>query len=225
VSLLLVYSETSSSVSDEEFHEWYDDEHIAIRTPLQGFLDAIRLVTTDGQKPRWAAIYALESLDVLKSPEYTHLLENRSDREKSVIARLDVLDRRMYNLIYTKSSDSQEKGEAKPQSYLIVGMTPSMGENSGPAIDMQNWYEQEHIPMFTKVPGWLRTRRFKLVENAGPGSPEAAPQFLAVHEFSDERWDASPEMEAARNTPWANKIRVSVEARERRAFKVWKVFK
>jgi hypothetical protein len=54
---------------EDEFHDWYDTEHMPGRARLPGFLSANRFVCVEGW-PRYAAWYDLESLDVLTSPAY-----------------------------------------------------------------------------------------------------------------------------------------------------------
>jgi hypothetical protein len=30
--------------------------------------------------------------------------------------------------------------------------------------EFHNWYEEEHTPLFNRIPGWRRTRRAKLID-------------------------------------------------------------
>lgn len=52
-----------------EFHDWYDLEHMPSRAQVPGFLTAHRMVCVEGW-PRYAAMYDLESLEVLNTPAY-----------------------------------------------------------------------------------------------------------------------------------------------------------
>ena len=53
----------------EEFHAWYDTEHIPQREAVKGFITAIRFVCTEGW-PKYVAVYDLDSASVLDGAEY-----------------------------------------------------------------------------------------------------------------------------------------------------------
>lgn len=59
---------------------------------------------------------------------------------------------------------------------------------------------QEHINLLSKVPGWRRSRRYRLVDVE---SHAPLNRFLGMHEYaSDNGLDDSPELQHARSTPW-----------------------
>jgi hypothetical protein len=66
--LLLVMIEVDPA-HEEEFNRWYDEEHLPERLACPGFLSGRRFVALEGE-PKYLALYDLESLDVLQSPEY-----------------------------------------------------------------------------------------------------------------------------------------------------------
>src|ERR1051326_6127418 len=54
---------------EEEYHRWYDEEHIAHLLAVPGFLSAGRYVALkDG--PKYLALYELDHPDVLRSPAF-----------------------------------------------------------------------------------------------------------------------------------------------------------
>ena len=59
---------------EQEFNQWYDEEHLPERLACPGFLSAKRYRAIEG-KPRFLATYELESLDALKSEQYLALRE------------------------------------------------------------------------------------------------------------------------------------------------------
>lgn len=69
--LLLVTMEPQA-LSEEEFNDWYDTEHVPERGAMPGFLSAMRYVCIQGW-PRYMALYDLDSLAALRSPEYLAL--------------------------------------------------------------------------------------------------------------------------------------------------------
>ena len=66
--LLLVTMEPPPGMS-EEFHDWYDTEHVPERLALPGFRTATRWVCRHGW-PRFLALYDLDSPAALERPEY-----------------------------------------------------------------------------------------------------------------------------------------------------------
>ncbi len=66
--LLLVMMEPPATL-EEEFHDWYDSEHLPQRLGLPGFETGSRWVCLSGW-PRWLAIYDLSSTAALADPAY-----------------------------------------------------------------------------------------------------------------------------------------------------------
>ncbi len=66
--------------------------------------------------------------------------------------------------------------------------------------DFDDWYESEHIPMALGSPLWTMTRRYRFE------SDEPTFTHLAVHHLADVRALQSPQMKAARLTPWRAKF-------------------
>ena len=56
---------------EDELNRWYDEEHIAERMAIPGFLRARRFVAVEGG-PKYLALYDLESPEVLQSTAYRH---------------------------------------------------------------------------------------------------------------------------------------------------------
>ena len=66
---LLISSFDFSPVAEDEFHDWYDTEHIPERLRIPGFLDIRRWSSIDDPKVSMTT-YDLASPDVLRSPGY-----------------------------------------------------------------------------------------------------------------------------------------------------------
>jgi hypothetical protein len=58
-----------SPVAEDEFHDWYDTEHIPERERVPGFLACQRWIAVDRPKSS-IATYDLAAIDVLRSPGY-----------------------------------------------------------------------------------------------------------------------------------------------------------
>jgi len=187
-ALLLVFIDPGSEVSEEELHEWYGEEHIPIRVEkLSAFRSAARYKAIDGTKPKFAAMYTISDSAVFTDPEYTVLREQRSPREADLIKRLATLDRRIYDLI----SDTTPLPYAIRPSSIAASIVVANSFTPAPSDEeaFHNWYENEYVPALKDVPGWNRTRRFKLADvvvsglDHANGPPKEPPTYLEISEF------------------------------------------
>ncbi|WP_068086382.1 hypothetical protein [Novosphingobium rosa] len=64
--------------------------------------------------------------------------------------------------------------------------------------ELERWYEQEHIDLLMRAPGWLRARRYRVKSHSGG----PAWTSMAFHELADMSVMESPERAFARSTPW-----------------------
>ncbi|KDQ63312.1 hypothetical protein JAAARDRAFT_147496 [Jaapia argillacea MUCL 33604] len=225
-AFLLVFAEPGAAVPDAEFHDWYDNEHIPLRVNTPAFLNWTRWVEVDGAKPTWAASYDIESFAAMQKPPYTTLAETRSAREKDLLSRIAVLDRRTYEAYegYPVHPPSALFDEKKPASVVVFNsneVKPEMEE------EYNKWYDEEHIPMLAKVPGWIRSRRFVLKEaqclgTEGSKSQKKPPKFLAMHEWESDGFANTEEYKAAAETEWRLRMVKEVINKERRVFQFHK---
>src|SRR5437879_5680215 len=64
---ILIAAMDFSDVAEDEFHDWYDTEHIPERLRVPGFLNAERWI--GGQNPKVSlALYDLDAFPVFHSP-------------------------------------------------------------------------------------------------------------------------------------------------------------
>jgi hypothetical protein len=68
-ALLLVMVNHTAEVDDEEFNQWYFEEHVPERLSCPGFISARRFRANEGT-PTYLALYELESPEALQTPEY-----------------------------------------------------------------------------------------------------------------------------------------------------------
>lgn len=204
--LLYVLSDPGA-VPEVEFHEWYDGEHLPLRLALDGVHTARRLRAADGARPGWAAIYDID-VEVLDRPEYTVLRARRSKREQHVVDRLAILDRRTYVL---HSDDGQ--AVAAPALVVMTSLTVPAGREA----ELHAWYADEHIPLLHAIPGWSRTRRYRLRDGA-------APRWLAMHELSNPAALDTDAYRLAVSTPRRALVMAAVTQRERRVWTTHRVF-
>src|SRR5215211_4060028 len=58
---------------EEDFNRWYEEEHLAERMAIPGFINARRFTALEGG-PKYLALYDLESPEVLQSAPYRHII-------------------------------------------------------------------------------------------------------------------------------------------------------
>ncbi|CAL1695230.1 unnamed protein product [Somion occarium] len=225
-ALLLVFSDPGDKVSESEFQDWYDSEHVPLRIDIPAFKSWKRLKAFNDQTPPWAAIYDLTSFEDTQNPPYTTLAETRSEREKDILSKLKLLDRRIYELyqgapIHPPSPSFHEKTSAPYVAFILVDVKPEAEE------EYNRFYDEEHIPLLSKIPGWLRSRRFVLKDWARTGTgvqkgEKAPPKYLLVSEYAHFDGQHSEEFKQAMNTPWREKITKELEVFERRFYTHYK---
>ena len=187
-----------ASTDEAAFHEWYNTEHGPLRVRLPFITSGDRYKSGDGQNPQWSAVYDVSDLTYVNQRIYSRLREERSVREKKVMSTFDSLDRKIYSLV---SSRGEFAGPGPVQVAVSIIVKDADLDN------FNKWYEEEHIGMLQKVPGWLRTRRFKMLVGGLKGMPpQSQSEHLAVHDFEAENGLRGPEAKAAQTTPWRNDL-------------------
>ena len=226
--ILLVFSDPGPAVSDAEFNDWYDTEHVPLRLPIPAFHSWSRWAAVDGKHPAYFALYDLADVDAVNQPPYARLADTRSEREKDIIARLALLDRRTYEKVPVavppRQGDAYDVHSPGPfVSAVFVDVPPEYEE------DFNRWYDEEHTALLAKAPQWVRTTRYVYRDGAASGSdeslkPKKVPKFLALHEWTDLSVMATEEFTATISTPWMKKVTEYATVFELRLFKLHKAW-
>lgn len=174
---------------EADFHDWYNGEHIPVRMAIPGFASAVRYEAIDGE-PKYLACYFLDDMGALETPEYARLKSDPGERTERMLANVSGFTR----YICDETSDTGPVDD-EPAALFAVGFSVPDDADDRAAFD--GWYEDEHIPLLMKVPGWLRVRRY-LVR---PGSAGPAWTHIALHELRSTDALDRPERAAARDTP------------------------
>ncbi|KAF4618193.1 hypothetical protein D9613_011679 [Agrocybe pediades] len=219
--LLFVYGENGSKVTEQEFNDWYDNDHGPARLTVPGFSNAVRYKATDGLSPTWLAIYDMATPDVAYSDAYKALSAGASEKEKDLISRLQILNRRIYKFLSVQTHPNATTFPSSHGLAVTFLVSPELEQ------DFNDWYEKEHIAEILKVPGCLRARRFKLVESVElTGSehppPEKTHQYLAFYDWNNDDYTTTPEFKAAIETPWSVKHITSAKEVSIRRFRLHK---
>ena len=190
-----------SNVSEEEFNDWYDLEHIPERQRVPGFLACQRWIGADNAKHS-VAIYDLDTLSVLRSPPYLAIGgENLSPWSKRVTAKCQRLLRFEGDQILPGDKTAPEGAGG----LLLVGMTPA------PEVEMafNAWYDTEHVPALARAPGVLSARRFRAQNSSGP-------KYVTLYHLASPEVITGPEWKrASESTPMPELIRPQISDRLR----------
>ena len=212
---LLVAGFDSSPVKHDEFDDWYDTEHVPERRAVKGFVNCERWIGADD--PRISiATYDLESLDVLKSDAYRAIAgENLSPWSKRVIGKAQRLCRFEAEQLPKPGADpGKAASERAPEGaggmlFFAMNVLPEA------EADFNAWYDEEHVPRLSAVPGCLSARRFRIVSALSEGSH----RYLALYHLTSPEVCSSKAWEEAAVTPWTLKIRPATRDRMRIALR------
>ena len=118
--LLMVYCDVPLDV-EEEFNQWYNQEHIPERLSIPGVLNAARYEAVQGG-PKYLACYELDTHQAWHSPEWQNWLNNPTEWSRrmspSVVATTYI--RNLYRLIYPDNVDEQTS-QADMAPVMLVG--------------------------------------------------------------------------------------------------------
>ena len=176
--------------AEDEFHDWYDTEHLPERERVPGFLLCRRWLGADDPRVS-VATYDLASAKVLQSPGYLAIGgDNLSPWSKRVTARVDRLMR--------FEGDQILPGDQLPPADAGGLLLNAMNIAAELEAEFNEWYDKEHIPALAAVPGVLCARRFR-----GTGNRK----YVALYHLDDPRVVESAEWKTARESDWTTKLK------------------
>lgn len=191
-------------------------------------LSSSRYQAVDSQSPSWLALYDITSPAVAQTPAYKSLGPKASEREKQIIADLGSINRQVYEHIVSFVHPNTRLSSLPGPYVFAVHMKVSLeGED-----EFNRWYNEEHMMLLSRIPGWLCGKRYKLVESVSRGvkiepSEDGMPyaEYLAIHELESRGFMGLPEFNAAIQTPWRERVMKTVSYRELRLFERRQVFR
>jgi pimeloyl-ACP methyl ester carboxylesterase len=176
--------------------------------------------------PEWMAIYDITDMAEMNKETYLRLRRTdvQSQRERDTMAQIKV-DRRLFDLVGSRQAKEFKRLEevgADEEAGGNVLVAISITVRPGKEKELDKWYDQEHIEMLSKVPGWLRTRRFVTSSILDSKDPV---EYLALHEYAPRNGLGGEEFKAATNTPWAKEVSTSViQEKRRRTYDLYYTF-
>jgi hypothetical protein len=185
--LLMVWADVPAD-KEKDFNRWYNEEHLAERLAIPGFLNGARYEAVKGG-PKHLAVYELESPAVLQSAEYKRVSANPTEWTKRTgpQAIATTFIRNVYTMIHPK---------AVTPEVARSGMAPALqlGRMDVPREvddEWNRWYSTIYVPNYEKVPGVIRGRRYRALEGT--------PQYLTFYEFENPKVSESKEWATQRD--------------------------
>lgn len=187
--LLVAFDFTNAH--EDEFHDWYDLEHVPERQRVPGFGACDRWISTANPKQAVAS-YELDSLDVLRGAAYRAIGgANLSVWSKRVTAMCT-------RLLRFEGEQTLPGDQAAPAGAggLLVN---AMNVDPEHEAEFNEWYDHEHIPALSAVPGTLCARRFK--DSGG------THRHLALYHLASADVPLGAAWKQAANSPWTDRLR------------------
>ena len=188
---ILIAAMDFTGVAEDEFHDWYDLEHIPERQRVPGFLTCERWI--GAHKPKISvATYELDNVDVLKGDAYRAIGgENLSPWSKRVTAKVGMLMRFEGEQILPGDQSAPKDAPA-----LLLNAMSVAPEHEH---EFNEWYNSEHIPALAAVPGTLCALRCR-----GTGAKQ---RYVALYHLASPEVPDSAAWKKAANTPWTERMR------------------
>jgi hypothetical protein len=181
-----------STAHEDEFHDWYDHEHVPERLGVPGFINAERWI--DEQNPKvHVATYDLEGVGVFASPAYRAVA---GDNQSVWTRRVTAMCKRIMRFEGEQLVPGDLTAPSGAGALLVAAMTP----NPEVEADFNDWYDKEHLPGLGAVPGVLSARRYRATDTA------SERRYLALYHLRDLDVTQSDAWNAAASTPWTERI-------------------
>ena len=189
--LLVVWMDVPPE-QEEDFNRWYNEEHLAERMALPGFLRVRRFVSVSGS-PKYVALYDLAD-GAMTSEPYLKARANPTEWTKRALASLTANIRNEYEL-----ASSIGESPATPAPYLLMVCLDTDDAHDAEFID---WYDKEHLAALQSVPGCYTAERYRATDLT-PGFP----RNLALYELDAPEVRSSDAWRKASDTEWTLQIR------------------
>lgn len=185
--LLMVWADVPAD-REAEFNRWYNEEHLAERLAIPGFLAGARYEAVKGG-PKHLAVYELTSAAVMESAAYRKVQDNPSawTQRSGPQAIATGYIRNIYAMIHPRDLSTQAASSGMAPALQIGRMDVPAGVEA----EFNDWYNTIYVPNYEKVPGVIRGRRYRAIAGT--------PTYLTLYEFERARVSESPEWMAQRD--------------------------
>ena len=191
--LLLVGFDFANTHADE-FHDWYDLEHVPEREAVPGFGLCERWINVEEPTVAFAS-YDLSGVDVLQSDAYKAIaFDNLSPWSKRVTG--------MCARVMRFEGDQTLPGDAAAPKGAGGLLINAMNVTAEAEADFNAWYDEEHIPALAAVPGCLAARRFVSATDY-----PTSRKHVAIYHLDSPDVTKTEAWAKAVDTPWSARVR------------------
>jgi len=177
-----------SRLAAAEVDVWYRNERLPQRAATAGVSSAERFVSIENANVS-IAVYDLDDIAVARSAAFRPAA---SADARSITAAIDSL----MTFEGTQTLPGDALGPQGAGGLLVNGMSAAAeGE-----ADFNRWYDEEHIPALSAVPGCILARRFVATNGC-------VQKYLALYHLESPDVVKTAAWAKAVETPWTLKIR------------------
>jgi hypothetical protein len=187
--LLAVWTDIPTAL-EEDFNRWYNEEHLAERAGIPGFLNARRYRSLQGT-PTYIALYDTVDARVLQSDAYLKVSNNPTPWTQRIRPHFQNFLRNQYELIVTLGVILD-----KASPYVLLVRLDIDPEHDA---EFNDWYNTDHLPALTSVPGVYGARRYR--------TTAGSPTYLAVYDLANADVPKSEAWRQAADSPWTLRMR------------------
>ena len=188
---ILIAAMNIGNAAEDEFHDWYDTEHLPERRASARVSVVPALDRREDPKVS-VATYDLDTVGVLQSPGYLAIGgANLSPWSKRVTGRVERLMR--------FEGDQVLPGDQLPPDNAGGLLLNAMNVEPAAEAEFNEWYNTEHIPALAAVPGVLCARRFR--------ATSANRRYVALYHLVSPEVQATPAWKSAADSEWTRKLR------------------
>jgi hypothetical protein len=196
MGLLMVWTDVPAD-KETGFDRWYNEEHLAERFSVPGFLSAARYEALKGE-PKHLAYYELESVEVWESDAYKYVQAHPTAWTKRCSPNVlgTTFIRNVYTLIHptTVTPDIAQSDMAPALQIGRMDVPLDIDE------EFKTWYNTIYVPNYEKVSGVMRGRRYRAVVGT--------PTYMTLYEFEHPHVSESAAWHAQRHMePVMHRIR------------------
>jgi hypothetical protein len=187
----LIAAMKMGQAAEDEFHDWYDTEHLPERQRVPGFLTCERWIGVEDRKVSLAT-YDLASVAVLQGSEYRAIGgANLSPWSKRITSQVERLMR--------FEGDQILPGDAVAPSGAGGIVINAMNVAPEVEAEFNEWYDKEHIPALAAVPGVLAARRFRTTDGSNR-------KYVALYHLASPDVPEGAAWKTARQSDWTSRL-------------------
>jgi hypothetical protein len=175
---------------EDDLNRWYNEEHLAERLGIAGFINARRYQSLSGT-PKYLALYDTADAQVLQSEAYRKVAGHPSAWTQKLQPQFQNFVRNEYELLLALGTVPLEAAPYVLTVRLDIG--PAHEE------EFNDWYNTDHLPALANVPGVYGARRYR----ATVGSP----RYLAVYDLANSELLQGEVWKKAAASPWTLRMR------------------